>query len=133
MFSRAVCVHLCWVLFTAEGLPWLVLRGCSSLSLSPGLCAHILNVFSCITLMIVISAERDAQKGSLIQTRICFSTCRYLCEHPLPFSLSNVVLTFYSSPVLPLILFCSLFSTSCLFCLIIIFVLSSTEGEKSEG
>lgn len=115
-------MHLCWVLFTAEGLPWPVLGGYSPPSLSPGLCSHILSVFSCSTLMTVISAERDTQTGSLIQAKICFSTCCYLCEHPLPFFLSTVVLTFYSSPVLPLILFCSLFSTSCLSWVIYLFL-----------
>lgn len=100
----------CWVLLTAEARPRPVFgRKCSPLSFSPGLCAHILSVFSCSSLMTVISAERDVQTGSVIQAKICFSTCRYLCEHPLPFSLSTVVLYFLHSPLLPVILFCSVF------------------------
>lgn len=101
----------CWVLLTAEGRPRPVFgRMCSPLSFSPGLSAHILSVFSCSSLMTVISAERDVHTGSVIQAKFCFSTCRYLCEHPLPFSLS-----LHSCPLL------STFpSTSCnsvLFCL----------------
>lgn len=132
--SLELCVDPCWVLLTAEGRPRPVFgRMCSPLSFSAGLCAHILSVFSCSSLMTVISAERDVQTGSVIQAKICFSTCRYLCEHPLPFSLSTVVLYFLHSPLLPVILFCSLSSTSCLSFYIFLFVYFQTEGENSAG